>query len=273
MPPLNSLTQLVNWLDLRETSNQTTDVLVDGGRGSGKSNTTHTILELWIPGFNFEDVYVYDAVDLVTHLNRNQGKKRVKTWFDEAKNLVYRRNAMTRISRAISTMMSQIRERQGTRFWVSPDSGELEDFLTKDQAQIVITCPSRGEIIVRRFWKNYHAPPGQREGRWVECFRRTRSSPVPWLGDVLPNRESAYRDFKTQGYSRVEAGLVEKILLTNRLKKPMSIGIRKPAPNGVPPSSLPVRHEEPREPRKEGGATRKKQVSRPPLHPETPTIQ
>lgn len=148
---------------------------------------------------------------------------------------------MTRLNKALSTMMSQIRELQGTRFWNSPDVEELEQFLTKDQADILVTSPSRGTVIVRKFWKNYHAPPGKRDGRWTTCFQKNN---MPDMADVMPDRAKEYRTFKREGFQRVTSGLVEKILAAQlRSRQSMSIGI-----HGVPSPASKSGQQEPDEP-------------------------
>lgn len=211
-------------------------------------------MELLVPGFEFEAIYVYDAVDLGRVLPQVQGQKFVKLWFDEAKNLLYKRLAMTRLNKKVSQWMSQVRELNGTRFWCSPDMEELEGFLVKDQMDVLLTVPSRGELICWKFWKNYHKPPGQREGRWTTVFKRRKSNPLPWMGDLDPAREREYRTWKTLGFNRVHEGLAEALLEKDkRTSKTMSIGIRD---DGVSPPTSPDRLQELLESRKKGPRTR-----------------
>jgi len=208
--------QMLAHLRQREQNNHTTDGIVEGARGSGKSNTAGLIMLSLEPRFDFERHYVYDDVDLARTLPLLRGQKHVKQWFDEAKNVLYRRQAMTRVNKQVSLLMSQIREMQGTRFWVSPDSNELESFLTKDQADICLTTPARGHVRAWRFWKNWHSPPGSREGRWIPVFSKSN---VPDLAEVAPRFEATMRRYKTAGFNRVTQGVVHQITKKNNLLK------------------------------------------------------
>lgn len=234
--------QMLAWFEVREASNNTTDALIDGPRGNGKSNDVLLMMNQLQPGFPFNVHYVYDAVDLARIIPATQGMKNLKLWFDEAKNLVYRRNAMTRVNKAISGMMTQIREMKGTRFWVSPDTEELEGFLTKDQADVCLTAVERGTLTAWKFWKNHHAPPGKREGRWAKVFTKTG---IPNMAEAKPSLEREYRQHKSAGYERVTMGYVEKILMKEtRSLRSMSTGLR----DGIPSPKFPYGQPSLREP-------------------------
>lgn len=241
MPFPNTLSQVRSLILMREGTNNTTDIGFEGPRGNGKSNNVLLLFGMVEPGWSFRESYAYDGYDLARILKLTMGKKRRRVWFDEAKNFVYKRNAMTRSNKAISEMMSQIREDNGTRFWATPDIDELEGFLVKDQLHLLFTSPERGKLIVWRFWKNYHAPPGKREGRWTKCFVRN----VPDVRKVLPEREAAYRQWKMAGYVRKTTGLVDK-LLNPGATRTMSIGRR--GENGVLQTVRKNRFEEPIQP-------------------------
>lgn len=204
----HSFNGMVDWFRLREQANKTTDVLTDGARGEGKSNVT--LLEMYIlePRLDFSLNYVYDKVDLIQVMPKWAGMDNVRACFDEAKNLVYKRNALTNVNKSVSTLQTQIREKRGTRFWNTPDIEELEGFLTKDQCDVCQTVPSRGKLQVWRFWKNYHAPPGKREGRWIKAFDRNT---IPNVEEILPHIAKGYRAWKTSGFGRVRIAMADKI--------------------------------------------------------------
>jgi hypothetical protein len=204
----HSFNGMSDWLRAREANNKTTDVLTDGARGEGKSNVT--LLEMYIlePRLDFRFNYVYDKADLIRVMPIWEPMNNVRVCFDEAKNLVYKRNALTNVNKSVSILQTQIREKKGTRFWNTPDIEELEGFLTKDQCDICQTVPRRGTLEVWRFWKNYHAPPGKREGRWIKAFNKSN---IPNMEDILPHVAQAYRTWKTQGFQRVRVALGEKM--------------------------------------------------------------
>jgi hypothetical protein len=197
---------MVAWIHARMDRNDDTDILIEGPTGSGKSNTSLLLVETLRPGFEFEDVYVYDAYDLARVLQRNGRAKNPIWWFDEAKNLIYRRNAMTRRNKAILEMMSQIRELNGTRIWVSPDVSELESYITGDRSQVLLTSPYRGGLTAWSFHKDYNLPPGLRSAYWKKTFTR---SGLPDMSQLRPDRWAEYRQWKSRGFDRAAHRLVD----------------------------------------------------------------